>query len=160
MGCAVLDDEVDLILMIFLTEDEVPSDVSHQTDMAGHTKFQSGTDLTEHWRVVIVNRINRPIFFLPEHEIPRRSGWVAARSVSVFFMKILVERCATLDETETARDIRGETAEGIACGQGEQSTTRKIRFGGKTDCLNAGPEVTAPEIFHVDTTTPGIVTRE
>src|SRR5207248_229372 len=132
MGCAVLDDEVDLILMIFLTEDEVPSDVSHQTDMAGHTKFQSGTDLTEHSRVVIVNRINRPIFFLTEHEIPRRSGWVAAWPVSVSFMKILVERCSTLEEAEASGDIWGEPAEGIASGQGEETATGKVCFRSKT----------------------------
>src|SRR5438067_1032670 len=121
--------------MIFLTEDEVPGDVSHQTDMAGHTKFQSGTDLTEHSRVMIVNRINCPIFFLTDHEIrSRRRGWIGGKGwpVSVSFMEILVERCSTLDEADASGDIRGEPAEGIARGQGEETATGKVCFRSKT----------------------------
>src|SRR5207244_9005136 len=52
-----LGDEMKLVRMIFLTEDEVPGEVSHQTDMAGNTKFKAGTDLAERSDMIIVNRI-------------------------------------------------------------------------------------------------------
>ena len=55
---ALLRDEVKLVLMVFLTENEVPGEVSHQTDVAGNTKFQAGTDLAERSEVVIGDRIN------------------------------------------------------------------------------------------------------
>jgi hypothetical protein len=55
---ALLREEVKLVRVVFLTENEVPREVSHQTDVAGNTKFQAGTDLAERSDVVIGDRIN------------------------------------------------------------------------------------------------------
>ena len=55
---ALQRDEVKLVRVVFLTENEVPREVSHQTDVAGNTKFQAGTDLAKRSEVVIGDRIN------------------------------------------------------------------------------------------------------
>ena len=54
---ACLSEKMELVRVIFLTEDEVPSEVSHQADVAGNTKFQAGADLAERPSVIIGNRI-------------------------------------------------------------------------------------------------------
>ncbi len=54
----------EFICMVFLAEDEVPGEVRHQTDVAGHPKFQSRADLTERSDVMVVNRISGQVFAL------------------------------------------------------------------------------------------------
>ena len=55
---ALLRKEVKLVRVVFLTENEVPREVSHQPDVASDTKFQAGADLAERSDVVIGDRIN------------------------------------------------------------------------------------------------------
>src|SRR5438270_13206458 len=54
----LLGNEVELIRMVLLAEDEIPGEVSHQTDVAGHAKFQSHSGLTKRSDASIGNRIN------------------------------------------------------------------------------------------------------
>lgn len=59
----LLGDQRDLVWII-MAEDEVPGEVRHQTDVAGHTEFHSDAQLTEHSDVVIINRIRGEEFLL------------------------------------------------------------------------------------------------
>src|SRR2546423_12815873 len=51
----------ELIFVVLLTKDKVSCEISHQADVTGDTKFQSGPDLTQRPHVMVVHRIYGPI---------------------------------------------------------------------------------------------------
>src|SRR5438067_402378 len=98
---------MEFIGVIILAENEIPGEVRHQTDVAGHAEFHSDAELTEHPNVVIVDRIGRPEFALVGNE---------ATGVDMLLVEKLVGRGATIDEANTACHIRREAAEWITAG--------------------------------------------
>src|SRR6266404_9752268 len=97
---------------------------------------------------MIVNRINRPKLPLAGNE---------TASILVLLVEEFVERCSAIDETETAGDIRRKAAEWIAPGQCEKAAAGKIGLCRQTDTFNAGAEISAPEIFYVETAAPRVI---
>src|SRR5207253_8472988 len=130
-------DDVELICMVFLAEDEVPGEVSHQADMAGYAKFQSRADLTERSDVIVVNRISGQEFLLMGNETVGVEG--------VLLMKKLIESRATINEADAAGDIRSKAAERVASGQCDQTASCKIRFRSEAEGFDTGAKVFAPE---------------
>src|SRR5438270_5807444 len=63
----VLGEKVQFVGVIPLAEDEVPGEVGHQPDVAGHAEFQSRADLAQRPDAIIVNRIDREEFLLMDN---------------------------------------------------------------------------------------------
>src|SRR5207248_4926467 len=96
----LLGNEVELIRMVLLTEDEIPGEVSHKTDVAGHAKFQSHADLTKRSDVIIGNRINGVEFALVgnvEACVERLALKGVLQGVRVFLIEKLMECRVTIN---------------------------------------------------------------
>ena len=106
----------EFICMVFLAEDEVPGEVRHQTDVAGHPKFQSRADLTERSDVMVVNRISGQVFALTGNEGAAGDvlrGGAGRGAERVFLIKKLIEGRAAVNEADAAGDIGSKAAERI-----------------------------------------------
>src|SRR6266404_1956494 len=98
---------MEFITMVIQPENEVPSEVRHQTDVAGDAVFQSDPDLTEQSDVMIINWIGCPKFTLSVNASERGIGWCAGYwicegGIRMLLVEILVGRGATINETNTA----------------------------------------------------------
>src|SRR5437016_14417497 len=107
---SLLGNEVELIQMVLLTEDKVPGEVSHKTDVAGHAKFQSRADLTKRSDVIIGNRINGQEFALVAN-VEASVERLALKGVLVFLIEKLIEGRATINKADTSGHIRRKTPE-------------------------------------------------
>src|SRR5437588_8287442 len=159
----LLGNEMEFIRMVLLAEDEIPGEVSHQTDVAGHAKLQSHADLTKRSDVIIGNRINGQEFLLIGNveACVGKERWAGIlQGVHVFLIEKLIEGRATINKADTSGQIRRETPEWEAPRQCDQPATRKIGFCRQTKSFDADAKVSAPEIFHVHTAAPGVVSAE
>src|SRR5262249_49236510 len=67
---------------------------------------------------------------------------------------------AAVNETDATRNVRGKPAERVTRGQRGQTAAGEVCLGSEAKSFNTGAEISAPEIFHVDTTAEGIVPAE
>jgi len=147
--------------MVCLTEHKVPREVSHQANVAGHTVFQSEAQLTESPEMSVFNQVCRQELMLVAHEtlslVARGTHYSLNESL---FIVILVERAATVNETNAAKAVGGKAPKRIASCQCKKATTGKLRFGSQANSFNAGAEVFAEEIFCVNAAAPCVIPRE
>src|SRR5205085_7933272 len=153
----LLGDEVKLVRVVFLAENEVPCEVSHQTNVAGNAKFQAGAELAERSGVMIVNRVIRCVFEFVQDEASRLS-W--DRTVDVLLIEVAVERRAAVNETDTSSNIGSKTAKRISRCQSGESASRKVRLCSKTKSLDAYAKVSAPEVLYIGTAAERIISCE
>src|SRR5207248_11502406 len=113
-----------------------------QTDMAGYAEFQAGTQLTEASDVAVVNWVCGPKLLLVGHKVTAGID-AGARSVSVPLIEILVGSRSTINEAETAPNIRREAAERITTGQGHQAATGEVCLRSETECFKRSEEHTS-----------------
>src|SRR2546430_5474480 len=128
---SLLGNEVELIRMVLLTEDEIPGEVSHKTDVAGHAELQSRADLTKRSDVIIGNRINGQEFALVGNveACVGKERWAGIlQGILVFLIEKLIEGRATINKADASGHIRRKTPEREASSQCDQAATRKICF--------------------------------
>src|SRR5204863_4206274 len=116
---ALVCNEMKLVVAI-LTEDKVPGEVSHQTDMACDTEFQTRANLTKASDVVVRNRINCPELALADNRINLggRNERIDENAVLVLLVEQLVERRTAANKSETAGHVGRETAKRISSREG------------------------------------------
>src|SRR5207302_3388833 len=148
---ALVGDEVKLVRVVFLAENEVPCEVSHQTNVAGNAKFQAGAELAERSGVMIVNRIISDELKFVGHE---------TGGVYMLLVEVAVERRAAVNETDTSSNIGSKTAKRISRCQSHESASRKVRLCSKTESLDAYAKVSAPEVLHISAAAPRIISCE